>query len=428
MPAAEVRRQRFLRTPPLSRGVVLVSLVLASLLPVAPAGAAELPPANQAPAKTIPQAPPDGVADVLKAIHLPPGFRIDLFAVVPGARDLAVDPRGRHVFIGTMEGEAYVADIAPGAAKAARVSVFAPAIAKTMPHGVCLAPDGTLYLAEQNRILAFPDAAAKAHDPDLATRVVVPEGQLIPKAFESRGHSARVCRVGPDGRLYVTIGQPTNVPTPSQWAAFSAAGLGGILRLNTDGTGRQIYATGIRNSVGLDFNPRDRTLWFTDNQVDMMGDDKPPGELNRATAPGQNFGFPWYGGGHVRTREYAGASPPADVVFPQIEMIAHAADLGMTFYRGTAFPDIYRGGIFSAQHGSWNRSVPVGARVMFTSLKPDGTARRSVPFAEGWLAPDGSYRGRPVDVAEWVDGSLLVSDDLLGVVYRISPVTSGGAR
>lgn len=376
----------------------------------------------------MPQTPPDGMADLLKAIRLPPGFRIDLFAVVPGARDLAVDPQGRRLFIGTLEGEAYVADVPSGATKVANVSVFAPAIAKTMPHGVCFGPDGTLYLAEQNRILAFADAAAKAHDPDLMARVVVPEGQLIPSKFESRGHSARVCRVGPDGMLYVTLGQPTNVPSPAQWVAYSAAGLGGIIRLKTDGTGRETFATGIRNSVGLDFNPADKTLWFTDNQVDMMGDDKPPGELNRATAAGQHFGFPWYGGGHVRTREYAASKPPEGVVFPQIEMIAHAADLGMTFYRGNAFPDLYRGGIFSAQHGSWNRTVPVGARIMFTSLKPDGTARRSVPFAEGWLAPDGSYRGRPVDVAEWVDGSLLVSDDLLGVVYRISPTKPVGTK
>lgn len=394
----------------------------------APAGAAPTLPANGVSAATVSQTPPEGATDLLKALHLPPGFRIDLFAVVPGARDLAVDPQGRRLFVGTLEGEAYVADVAPGAARAATVSVFAPAIQKRMPHGVCFGPDGTLYLAEQNRILAFADAAAKAHDPGLAARVVVPEGELIPPKFESRGHSARVCRVGPDGMLYVTLGQPTNVPTPSQWIGYSSAGLGGIIRLKTDGSGRETYATGIRNSVGLDFNPADKTLWFTDNQVDMMGDDKPPGELNRATRTGQHFGFPWYGGGHVRTREYAASTPPADVVFPQIEMVAHAADLGMTFYRGTSFPDLYRGGIFSAQHGSWNRTVPVGARIMFTSLKPDGTAQRSVPFAEGWLAPDGSYRGRPVDVAEWVDGSLLVSDDLLGVVYRISADTKANAK
>ena len=152
----------------------------------------------------------------------------------------------------------------------------------------------------------------------------------------------------------------------------------------------------------------------------MMGDEIPPGELNRATKSGESFGFPWYGGGPVRTREYKASTPPADVVFPEIEMAAHAADLGMTFYRGTVFPPSYRGGIFSVQHGSWNRSVPVGARIMFTSLKPDGAADKAMPFAEGWIAPDGSYRGRPADVAELADGSLLVSDDDQGAIYRIS--------
>jgi glucose/arabinose dehydrogenase len=171
----------------------------------------------------------------------------------------------------------------------------------------------------------------------------------------------------------------------------------------------------------MDFNPANGELWFTDNQVDGMGDDTPPGEINRITAPGQNFGFPWYGGGTVRTVEYQEEQPPAELVAPQVEQQAHAADLGMTFYTGSMFPESYRGGIFSAQHGSWNRTVPVGARVMFTSLNPDGSAKESVPFAEGWLVPDtGEYLGRPVDVEPLADGSLLVSDDLVGAVYRIS--------
>jgi glucose/arabinose dehydrogenase len=169
----------------------------------------------------------------------------------------------------------------------------------------------------------------------------------------------------------------------------------------------------------MDFNPKDKTLWFTDNQVDGMGDDVPPGELNRATKAGQNFGFPWYGGGHVRTEEYKSETPPADVVFPQVEMVAHAADLGMTFYSGKMFPRKYQGAIFSAQHGSWNRTVPVGARVMVTYLKEDGTAEKTEPFAEGWLDENGEYLGRPVDVAQLRDGSILVSDDFAGALYRI---------
>ena len=151
-----------------------------------------------------------------------------------------------------------------------------------------------------------------------------------------------------------------------------------------------------------------------------MGDDQPPGELNRATGAGQNFGFPWYGGGKTRTTEYKDSEPPADAVFPQVEMAPHAADLGMTFYSGKSFPEKYRGGIFSAEHGSWNRTQPVGARVMFTEVKEDGSAGASEVFAEGWLTDNNEYIGRPVDIAQMADGSLLVSDDLSGAIYRIS--------
>ncbi len=188
--------------------------------------------------------------------------------------------------------------------------------------------------------------------------------------------------------------------------------------MKLDGSGREVFATGIRNSVGMDFDDQGR-LWFTDNQVDGMGDDIPPGEINRADRPGLNFGFPWYGGGDVRTHEFEKESPPEGVVFPQIEEAAHAAELGMTFYRGTMFPEEYRGGIFSVQHGSWDRSIPIGARVMFTKLGPHGEGGVTTPFAEGWNTGWGGYLGRPADVAELADGSLLVSDDQNGAIYRI---------
>ncbi len=189
--------------------------------------------------------------------------------------------------------------------------------------------------------------------------------------------------------------------------------------MNTDGTDREIYTNGIRNSVGHDFHPETGELWFTDNQVDGMGDDIPPGEINRQTAMGQHFGFPYYGGGDVRTNEYQGEEPPADVVFPVVETVAHAADLGMRFYTGDMFPEEYQNAIFSAQHGSWNRTTPVGARVMVTTIDDEGNATTE-PFAEGWLDENGEYLGRPVDVAQLRDGSLLVSDDLVGAIYRIS--------
>ena len=168
------------------------------------------------------------------------------------------------------------------------------------------------------------------------------------------------------------------------------------------------------------FNPATGELWTNDNQVDGMGDDIPPGELNRITAAGQEFGFPWYGGGHVRTNEFKDSEPPADAVFPVVETTAHAADLGIVFYTGSKFPEKYKKGVFTAQHGSWNRTTPAGARVLFTPLNDDGTPGEQEEFASGWLTEDGEYIGRPVALTQLRDGSLLVSDDFAGAVYRIS--------
>ncbi|MEA2858933.1 MAG: hypothetical protein QOC72_972 [Methylobacteriaceae bacterium] len=385
----------------------------------APVYAASLP-AND----TAPQSVPQGgnnaqqIEKVLQRIKLPPGFTISLYALVPEARHIAVGPQGKVIFVGTSDKKVYA--ITAGGDRAAKVETFAPSINFVMPNGPCFAPDGSLFITEQNRILRFPNAEADVASKSLQAEIVVPQGELIPRAEQSRGHSARVCRVGLDGKLYVALGQPYNVTPANKVALYQKLGIGGIIRMNLDGMGRQVFASGIRNSVGMDFNPKDKVLWFTDNQVDMMGDDIPPGEINRAPHAGLNFGFPWYGGGHTRTREFANEKPPEGVVFPEIEEVAHAADLGMTFYRGQMFPEKYRGGIFSAQHGSWNRSVPVGARVMFSTLKPDGTGDKSESFAEGWNIPNGGYLGRPVDVAEMPDGSLLVSDDDAGAVYRIT--------
>ena len=373
-------------------------------------------------ADAVPQ-PPHQVEVVrqnLARIKLPPGFKIDLFALVPMARQLAVSPRGTVVFVGTRGEHVYAITIKPRATSADQVRVFAPTLEMRIPNGICLSRDGELFVVEQNRVLAFPAAEATFDERDVPVREFVAEGRLIPVEDESSNHSTRVCRIGPEGKLYIALGEPYNVPPPDRLEHYARNGIGAIIRIDRDGRNREVYASGIRNSVGLDFNPADHTLWFTDNQVDRMGDDIPPGELNRATGPGQNFGFPWYGGGHVRTHEYRNATPPEDVVFPQVEMDAHAADLGLTFYVGSQFPAPYRGGIFSAQHGSWNRTTPIGARLMFTPVKADGTADHADVFAQGWLTDHGDYLGRPVDVAQLPDGSLLVSDDFVGAVYRIS--------
>jgi glucose/arabinose dehydrogenase len=374
----------------------------------------------------IPNVPQEGrnadqIRKNLESIKLPPGFKIDLYAIVPDARHMAVGANAGVVFVGTRKTRVYAVTDRTRARVADEVKLFAPSVQFRVPNGVCLSRDGILYIVEQNRVLDFPAAEFFYESPDTAVEQVVPQGKLIPTSEQSFNHSARVCRIGPDNKLYIALGQPYNVPGKAKMPLYNQWGLSGIVRMDRDGKNREVFALGVRNSVGIDFDPKSGDLWFTDNQVDGMGDDQPPGELNHATKAGQNFGFPWYGGGHTRTKEYADETPPADVVFPVVEEAPHAADLGMTFYRGKMFPERYQGAIFSAQHGSWNRTKPIGARVMVTFIKPDGTADKSEPFAEGWLNDDtGEYSGRPVDVAELADGSLLVSDDFVGAIYRIS--------
>lgn len=370
---------------------------------------------------TIPQTGPkaDQVRKNLAKVKLPEGFHIDLYALVPDARHIAVGPQGVATFVGTRKNKVYVITDRDRDMTADEVKEFAPSLPKKIPNGPCFSKDGFLFIAEQNRVLMYPAAEFFYESPDVVAVPIVPEGELIPKSEESYNHTARVCRIGPDNKLYIQLGQPFNVPAPEKLALYKKWGIGGIIRMDRDGKNREVYATGLRNPVGMDFNPKDKTLWTNDNQVDGMGDDKPPGEMNRITKAGEDFGFPWYGGGHTRTDEYAKDTPPKDVVFPEVEQVAHAADLGLAFYNGTQFPEKYRGAIFSTQHGSWNRTVPIGARVMVTFLKPDGhVAGPSIPFAEGWN-DNGIYNGRPVDVAQLYDGSLLVSDDLVGALYRI---------
>jgi glucose/arabinose dehydrogenase len=362
----------------------------------------------------------DAIRRNLQNIKLPQGFKIDLYALVPDARHMAVGPNAGVVFVGTRKNHVYAVTDRDKDRIADEVKIFAPSVTFKIPNGVCFSPDGVLYVTEQNRVLQFPAAEFFYEGPDVAAFQVLKQGELIPAAEESYNHTARVCRIGPDGKLYVALGQPFNVPAKEKMDLYKRTGIGGIVRMDQDGKNKEVFATGIRNSVGIEFNPADKTLWFTDNQVDGMGDDQPPGELNRATQAGQNFGFPYYGGGTVRTVEYKDDPVPAGVVNPQAEMAPHAADLGLMFYTGTMFPQQYRGGIFSAQHGSWNRTKPVGARIMFTPVKADGTADKPQVFAEGWLTDNGEYLGRPVDVAMLRDGSLLVSDDTSGAIYRIS--------
>lgn len=362
----------------------------------------------------------DAIRETLKKIKMPDGFKIDLYALVPDARHMAVGPQGVVTFVGTRKNKVWSVTDRNKDRVADEVKDFAPSIDFALPNGPCFSKDGFLYIAEQNRVLVFPAAEFFYESPDVAAFNVLKQGDLIPKDEESYNHTARVCDIGPDGKLYISLGQPFNVAPPEKLDLYKKVGIGGIIRVSTDGKEREVFTYGVRNSVGMDFNPANGELWWTDNQVDGMGDDIPPGELNRQTKAGQHFGHPWYGGGSVRTNEYKDETPPDGTIMPAIETTAHAADLGMMFYSGSMFPAKYKGGIFSAQHGSWNRTDPVGARVMFTSVNADGSVGEMVPFAEGWKDENGEYLGRPVDVAQLRDGSILVSDDLAGAIYRIS--------
>jgi glucose/arabinose dehydrogenase len=371
------------------------------------------------------------IKENLKRVKMPPGFKIDLFAIVPDARHMAIAPSTNMLFVGTRKTTVWAVTDRNSDGIADEVKSFAPSLKFTNPNGVCWTKDGFLIVAEHNRVLNFPAAEFFYEGPDVAVIEVVGQGKLIPPEEESYNHGARTCRVADDGKLHITLGQPFNVQPKEKVALYEQIGIGGMVRMNAfDGSGREVIAKGVRNSVGMDINPKDKTVWFTDNQTDGMGDEIPPGELNRITKPGgggEHFGYPFIHGNSVQIAGTAaapdlkGMAPPVAWTKPQIEFPAHQAQLGMTFYNGRMFPAQYQGGIFVAAHGSWNRTKASGGLVNFVSMKADGTADKSVVFADGFLDENtGTYRGRPVDVAVMKDGSLLVSDDYAGAIYRIT--------
>ncbi len=355
--------------------------------------------------------------NILPKIKMPPGFKISLFARVPDARHMAVARNKTTVWIGTRKDKVWQATDRDMDDVADTVEQFSPAVTFDIPNGVCFSTDGHLYVAERNRVLWFPAAEFFMESPDTVAIPIIAQGELIPPEEESYNHSARVCAINPkDNKLYVSMGQPFNVAPADKYPMYDQVGIGGMIRFNRfpGKLEREVVGIGIRNSVGHAFNPKDGTLWFTDNQVDGMGDETPPGELNKACSLGPKvwYGHPYTGGGEVRTPEYKGKTIPKayadNYCKPQIETIAHAADLGMMFYTGKMFPKKYHNAIFSAQHGSWNAVKPRGARVMVTYLDGKGNAKKMEPFAEGWMTELGTYLGRPVDVQQYFDGSILV--------------------
>jgi glucose/arabinose dehydrogenase len=369
----------------------------------------------------------DAIANNLKRVKLPPGFKIELYAIVPDARHMAVAPSTNMLFVGTRKSTVWAVTDRNSDGVADEVKSFAPSLKFTNPNGVCWTKDGFLIVAEHNRVLNFPAAEFFYEGPDVAVSEVVGQGKLIPVEEESYNHGARTCRVDADGKLYITLGQPYNVQPREKVALYEQLGIGGMVRMNLDGSAREVVARGVRNSVGMDINPKDKSVWFTDNQTDGMGDDIPPGELNRVSKMGEHFGYPFIHGNDVKIAGTAAApdlkdmKPPAAWTKPQIEFAAHQAQLGMTFYNGKMFPAKYQGGVFVAAHGSWNRAKASGALIDFISIKADGNAGKHEVFADGFLDPEtGVYRGRPVDVAVMKDGSLLISDDFAGAIYRVS--------
>jgi len=371
----------------------------------------------------------DAIRANLKHVKLPAGFKIELYAVVPDARHMAVAPSTNMLFVGTRKTKVWAVTDRNGDGTADEVKAFAPSLNFKNPNGVCWTKDGFLIVAEHNRVLNFPAAEFFYEGPDVAVIEVVPQGKLIPVEEESYNHGARTCRVDDNNQLYVTLGQPYNVQPANKVELYEKLGIGGVVRLDAfDGSKREVVARGVRNSVGIEIDPKSKTVWFTDNQTDGMGDDTPPGELNRITkAGGEHFGYPYVHGNNVQIAGTSAApdlkdmKAPAVWTKPQVEFPAHQAQLGLTFYSGKKFPAKYQGGMFVASHGSWNRTKASGGLINFVPIKADGTAGPSEVFADGFLDPEtGIYRGRPVDVAQMKDGSLLISDDYVGAIYRVT--------
>jgi glucose/arabinose dehydrogenase len=347
---------------------------------------------------------PDG-APKLSSLRLPPGFSIEMSAPdVPNARSLARGPKG-VVFVSNRQGDKVFALVdANGDYKLDKVQVVARGL--DTPNGIAY-KDGTLYIALVDRLLKVDKIDTKLESP--------PEPVLVSDKLPDREHHGwRYMRFGPDGWLYMPIGAPCNNCVREE-PIFAT-----IARMHADGTGLEVFASGVRNSVGFDWHPQTKELWFTENGRDTLGNDIPPDELDRAPKPGLDFGFPYCHAGVIIDPELGEGKKCTDYEPPVRALGAHVAALGMRFYTGSMFPAEYRNAVFIAEHGSWNREPKLGYRIMVVKL--DGNAARSYePFITGWLDEEtDDVWGRPVDVELLDDGSLLISDDHKGLVYRVT--------
>ncbi|MBI5789924.1 MAG: sorbosone dehydrogenase family protein [Rhodocyclales bacterium] len=342
-------------------------------------------------------------AQTLDNIKLPPGFSIEPWAKVDNARQMALggnDAKGGVLYVGSRGAGKVHAVRFDAAYRAGAVTRIADGL--DMPSGLAW-KNGSLYVGAVNRILRYDDIDRRLDKPPAPVVVT----QSLPRETH---HGWKFIAFGPDGKLYVPVGAPCNICEPGE--PYAA-----MLRMNADGSGREVFARGIRNSVGFDWSPVDGALWFTDNGRDLLGDDVPPDELNRAPRAGMHFGYPYCHAGEIADPEYGARRKCADFEPPAQKLGPHVAGLGMRFYTGTMFPAEYRNQIFIAEHGSWNRSKKIGYRISLVRVK-DGRAVSYETFASGWLQGESAW-GRPADVLVLPDGSLLVADDQAGAIYRI---------
>jgi glucose/arabinose dehydrogenase len=335
---------------------------------------------------------------------LPPGFKIEVYAAnVDGVRSMALSENG-ILFVGTREvgGNVYAVLDNNDDYKADEVVIVASGL--NMPNGVAV-KDGDLYVAEVSRVLKFENIEQNFR--------YSPAPEVIRDDLPTeRHHGWKFIRFGPDGKLYIPVGAPCNICKENDERYAS------IMRMNPDETELEVFAHGVRNSVGFDFHPSTNELWFTDNGRDWLGDSLPPDELNRAHQNGLHFGFPYLHGKNILDPDFGAGVDTSQFTKPAQELGPHVAALGMRFYTGVMFPNEYQNQIFIAEHGSWNRSEKIGYRIMLVKLQGNKPTSYE-PFAEGWLKGE-SVSGRPVDIQQIADGSLLVSDDFANVIYRIT--------
>lgn len=338
-------------------------------------------------------------------IRLPSGYHISLFAdTIQNARSLVLGDKGT-VFVGNRDGnKVYALVDANGDGRADEKYIIASKL--NMPNGVAFYK-GALYVAEVDKIWRYDAIEDHLKNP--------PSPVLI---FDSlphdKHHGWKYIAFGPDGKLYIPVGAPCNNCDDNEKDPRYAS----ICRINADGSGFEIFASGIRNTVGFDWHPQTAELWFTENGRDNLGDDIPGDELNHAPEKGMNFGFPYCHQGTISDPEYGKKHNCNEFIPPVAILGPHVAALGMKFYTGSMFPAGEKNSIFIAEHGSWNRSTPVGYKISKVSLKADGSTVYQT-FADGWLK-DGKAWGRPVALLILKDGSMLVSDDFANAIYRIT--------